>query len=211
MKLFLASYRFGAHADRLVELTGPPGRIAVVANAADAWPPSARSSAVDSELRGLRGLGFDPYELDFRRFFGRSDALAAELDSVDALWVRGGNTFVLRSQLARAGAEAAIVSRVESDRLTFAGYSAGACIAAPSLTGVEAADDPAEVHAVGGVVEWSGLGLVGRAIVPHVDSPLDEAGAAQVMIERYTRDEVPFAPLNDDQAIVVDGDRYERI
>ncbi|NEW36982.1 peptidase, partial [Nocardia cyriacigeorgica] len=38
MRLFLASYRFGAHYDRLAALAGAPGRVAVIGNACDAWP-----------------------------------------------------------------------------------------------------------------------------------------------------------------------------
>lgn len=37
MRLFLSSYRFGAHYDRLAALVGTPGRVAVVPNACDAW------------------------------------------------------------------------------------------------------------------------------------------------------------------------------
>ncbi|AYJ50706.1 peptidase [Rhodococcus sp. P1Y] len=212
MKLFLASYRFGAHADEFVSLTSGPGRVAVVANAADGWPPAARSSAVLSEIRGLRDLGFDPFELDLRAFVDRPADLDAVLDSVPTLWVRGGNTFVLASRLEQCGAGDAISSRVRGGSLVFAGYSAGACIAQTSLHGIELADDPAEVRiATGGEVTGNGLGLVDLAFVPHYRSILDDLGAGPSMVAGYERDNVPHVTLTDEQVYLVDSDRAERI
>ncbi|MCC8929882.1 Type 1 glutamine amidotransferase-like domain-containing protein [Rhodococcus sp. I2R] len=211
MKLFLASYRFGVHVARFVALTRDRPRVAVIANAADAWPAAARDSALASEMTGLRRLGLDPFELDLRQFRGRPDELATELDSAGTLWVRGGNTFVLRSQLARCGAEDPIVSRVRDGDLVFAGYSAGACVASPTLRGVETADDPADVEAVGGDVVWSGLGLIDTAVVPHYGSILDDTDAARSMVARFEREQIDHLTLTDEQVIVVDGDRFERI
>ncbi|WP_338886082.1 Type 1 glutamine amidotransferase-like domain-containing protein [Rhodococcus sovatensis] len=212
MKLFLASYRFGAHADEFVSLTSGPGRVAVIANAADSWPEAARLSAVTSELHGLRELGYEPKELDLRNFVGRTAALEAELDSVDTVWLRGGNTFVLRSRLHQCGADEALVSRVRDSSLVFAGYSAGACVASASLRGIEAADDPTEVTpTTGEPTLWTGLGLVDIAFVPHFRSILDEHDVGDTMVERYHRDGVEHLTLDDDQVYVVDGDRRGRI
>ncbi|WP_037162374.1 Type 1 glutamine amidotransferase-like domain-containing protein [Rhodococcoides fascians] len=212
MKLFLASYRFGAHVDEFLALTSGPGRVAVIANAADAWPASARQSAVVSELRSLSELGYVAEELDLRRFRTDRDALRRELDAVDTVWIRGGNTFVLQARLEIAGADGEITSRVRDGSLVFAGYSAGACIASPSLRGVEAADDPAEVEAAAGrTASWIGLGLTDHSFVPHFGSILDEDGAAQAMVSVFERENVPYLTLTDEQVVVVDGDRFERL
>lgn len=209
MKLFLASYRFGAHTSEFAALTGGSGPVAVIANATDSWPAAARESALTSELRGLRELGYEPEELDLRQFDGRPADLATRLDAVDAVWIRGGNTFVLRAQLRLGGADDAVVSRVREGRLVFAGYSAGACIASPSLRGVEAADDPSDV--TDRKVMWDGLGLVDLAFVPHFGSILDDAGAGPAMVDRFEREQVPYLTLTDEQVFVVDGERAERI
>lgn len=212
MKLFLASYRFGAHVDEFLALTSGPGRIAVIANAADAWPAAARASAVMSELRDLRGLGYEPHELDLRDFVGRPSALADELDGVDTLWIRGGNTFVLEAQMERCDAGDAITSRVRGGSLVYAGYSAGACVAQESLSGIEAADDPADVAATTAwPVPWTGLGLIDIAFVPHFRSVLDEGGVGDQMVARYAREDVTHMTLTDEQVYVVDGERAERI
>ena len=53
-----------------------------------------------------------------------------------------GNTFVLRAQLARSGADRVIEMLVRSGVVAYAGYSAGACLATPTLIGLDASDDP---------------------------------------------------------------------
>lgn len=216
MKLFLASYRFGAHAEEFVAMASGTTRVGVIANAADGWPSSARESAVTSEIRAFRELGFEARELDLRLFDGSAphsdSALNSALDSVDIVWVRGGNTFVLMSQLKRCGAVAEITDRVREGALLYAGYSAGTCVAQRSLRGIEAADDPDDVRTTtGSAVPWEGLGLVDVAFVPHFRSILDEDGAGERMVARYERDETAYLTLTDEQVYLVDGDRRERI
>ncbi|MGW0042495.1 Type 1 glutamine amidotransferase-like domain-containing protein [Rhodococcus sp. NPDC003348] len=207
MRLFLASYRFGADPDRLLRLVGRPGRVAVIANAADSWG-SARKSAVVSDLVPLRRLGFDPREVDLRKFVGAPDRLRAELSRHDLVWVRGGNTFVLRAQFARSGADEVLTDLLREDALVYAGYSAGACVLTPSLRGLERVDDPAEVASACGVpVIWDGLGLVDHAIVPHYRSPgytATESALIEEIADGYRRDGVKHRTLTDDEVIVVD-------
>lgn len=204
MRLFLSSYRFGTDPDAFVRL-GVPGRIAVIANAADAWPASARAAAVTSEMGPLRSLGFEPEEVDLRDHLDDPDSLRQRLSGFTSVWVRGGNTFVLRAQLARSGGDAVLTELVHSNRLVYGGYSAGACVATPSLRGIEFSDDPDEVAATCGVpVVWDGLGWVGHAIVPHAgDSLLGDDGIQRTL--QYLREHgVEHVALTDDDAIVVD-------
>lgn len=206
MKLFLSSYRFGGHSDAFVELTGPPSDVAVIANASDAWPMSARRSSIGSEFGPLRALGYRPAELDLRDYVGRPAAFERALDGFGAVWVRGGNTFVLRAQLARSGADEILAERVRSGSIVYGGYSAGACVAAPSLIGVEDADDPGEVRPATGVDPvWTGLGLVDFSIVPHLNSVLDENDSSHATMQRLRRDGIDCHGLTDEQAIVVDA------
>ncbi|MEH6797213.1 MAG: Type 1 glutamine amidotransferase-like domain-containing protein [Rhodococcus sp. (in: high G+C Gram-positive bacteria)] len=211
MKLFLSSYRFGGHADAFVELTGPPSDLAVIANAADAWPAAARESSLRSEFGPLRALGYRPAELDLRHYVNRPAAFERALDGFGAVWVRGGNTFVLRAQLARSGADEILSERIRDDSLVYGGYSAGACVAAPSLAGVEDADDPDEVRPATGVDPvWSGLDLVTFSMVPHLNSILDENDSGSATLQRLHSAGIACHGLTDDQAIVVDesGTRF---
>lgn len=210
MRLFLSSYRFGAHYDRFAALAGEPGRVAVIPNACDAWP-SAWAGAVTSDLAPLRRLGFRPEVVDLRDYVGRTGDLERELRGYPLMWVRGGNTFVLRAQFARSGADLVLRELLSQDLLVYAGYSAGACLLTPDLHGIEAADDPAEVLPACGIeTRWDGLGLVDHRIVPHVNSPgTDPDGACDRIAEHYRAEGIAHWALTDDDAVVVDGDRVE--
>lgn len=207
MKLFLASYRFGDHHTRFAELVGPGARIAVIAAAADAWPAAARASAVTSELTPLRRAGYDAEELDIRDYAPSPDSLEHALRTFDCVWVRGGNTFVLRAQLARTGADDVLERLVRNGDLAYAGYSAGAAVATPTLTGLDVTDDPSDVLATCGIeTVWTGLGLVDFAIVPHGGgSVLEDPAATARTIAVLTAAQIPFRVLSDQQVVVVDG------
>lgn len=209
MRLFLSSYRFGAHYDRLAALVGEPGRVALIPNACDAWP-EAWQAAVTSDMVPLRKLGYTPETVDLRDFVDDSAELARTLAAYPLVWVRGGNTFVLRAQFARSGADLVLPELLAADALVYAGYSAGACVMTPDLHGIEAVDDPAEVAPACGIEPvWDGLGLVDRRIVPHVDSPTDPTGECGQLAESYRAAGIAHWALTDDDAIVVDGDRTE--
>ncbi|WP_216901372.1 Type 1 glutamine amidotransferase-like domain-containing protein [Nocardia alni] len=210
MRLFLSSYRFGAHYDRFAALVGEPGPVAVIPNACDSWP-AAWAGAVASDLTPLRRAGFRPDVLDLREYIGRTAELEKALRAYPLVWVRGGNTFVLRAQFARSGADLVLPELLADDALAYAGYSAGACLLTPDLHGIEAADDPAEVLPTCGIEsQWDGLGLVDRPIVPHVASPAtDPDGICDRLAEHLRTEGIPHWALTDEDAIVVDGDHTE--
>ncbi|GAA5080474.1 Type 1 glutamine amidotransferase-like domain-containing protein [Nocardia iowensis] len=209
MRLFLSSYRFGAHYDRLAALVGEPGRVALIPNACDSWP-DVWESAVTSDVVPLRKLGYAPETVDLRDFIGCPAELERTLASFPMVWVRGGNTFVLRAQFARSGADLVLPRLLAADALVYAGYSAGACVMTPDLHGLESADDPAEVVSTCGIEpRWDGLGLVDRRIVPHIDSPTDPVGQGDLLAEFYRAEGIAHWALTDNDAIVVDGDRTE--
>lgn len=206
MRLFLASYRFGRHYDVFAELAGAPGPIAVIANACDSWR-AGRAAAVTSELVPLRKLGFTPHEVDLREYLGRPYELRHTLSRFPVLWVRGGNTFVLRAQFARSGADTVIPELLAADSLLYAGYSAGACLLAPNLRGLESADDPGEVLPTCGIDPVrEGLGIIDRPIVPHVDSPTDPDGTGNALAAHFRATGTAHWALTDADVVVRKGD-----
>lgn len=209
MRLYLSSFRIGDHADRLVQLAGGRLTAAVIANACDGQPAPARSEAVALELQALGELGFDGRELDLRDFTGRGLALRTELAAVGVVWVRGGNVFTLRQAIWRADGDAVIRDLVAADAVVYAGYSAGACVLAPSLAGLERCDDAGEVQRLyGEPARFDGLAVLDRAVVPHLATPAhpESATLEQVAIG-YQHEGVPYIGLRDGQVYVVDGDQ----
>jgi dipeptidase E len=208
VRLYLSSFRLGDHPEQLVRLAGPGARVAVVANAIDMAPADIRRDGVQRELDDLVGLGLRPHELDLRGVAGAGDVEAA-LTDVDAVWVRGGNSFVLRVAMRRSGADEVLVDSVRRDALVYAGYSAGPCVLAPSLRGLDLVDPVEDVERVwpGAEPVWDGLGVLDRAFVPHWSSPgHPETELIDRVVQHYDGAGTPYWKLRDGQVLVVDGD-----
>jgi dipeptidase E len=208
MRLYLSSFRLGDHPEHLVALVGDAGRRAVViANAMDVAPAGVRRSWVERELADLAGLGFDAAELDLRDYFPGRQRLRADLRGVGLAWLCGGNTFALRYALWRSGGDAVFRDLLAADALVYAGYSAGACVLAPSLRGLELVDDAGAVRRTYGAEPvWDGLGVLSEAFVPHYQSPgHPETEAIDLVVARYRAEGVAYRTLRDGQALVVNG------
>lgn len=209
MRLYLSSFRIGDHPGKLLSLSGGPCSAAVIANAMDAKPDDERRTGVEREVTALTALGMQATELDLRHYMDRPGmAVAAELTRYDMVWVRGGNVFVLRRALELSGADAALTEMVRADSLVYAGYSAGPCVLAPSLRGLDHCDDPSDVeHAYGVPAIRDGLGVLDFAFVPHVNSPNHpETEALNEVAARYQADGVAHRTLRDGEVLVMDGD-----
>jgi dipeptidase E len=201
VKLYLSSFRLGDHPEHLVAMLPPKARIAVVCNAIDSEEPVVREQKVVAEHRWLVELGLRPEEIDLRDF--APEDLRPRLAEFDGLWVRGGNVFVLRVAMARSGADRILPELIGSGQLVYAGYSAGGCVLAPSLRGLELCDDVSDVDDV----VWDGLGVLDEAFVPHLNSPgHPETELIEKVRDLYERTAVPYVALSDGQALVIDGE-----
>jgi len=201
VKLYLSSFRLGDHPEHFVAMLPPKARIAVVCNAIDLEEPVLREEKVAVEHRWLVELGLRPEEVDLRDF--TAESLGARLAGFDGMWVRGGNVFVLRAAMARSGADQLLPGLIRSEQLVYGGYSAGCCVLSPSLRGLELCDD---VSVVDDVV-WDGLHLIDEAFVPHLNSPgHPETELVEKVRDLYERTAVPYLPLTDGQALLIDGE-----
>ena len=203
--MLLCSYRLAPHGEALRALSSGP-RAAVVPNAGDQWPVSPERR--DREISELITAGFDASILDLRDYFGEPDQLGAEVAGLDLVWVPGGNTFVLARAMAASGFGDAACERIRAGSLTYAGYSAGACVAGADLRGIDAMDDP-HVIPPGYDPSWptDTLGLLPWRIVPHWRSVHPETDVADAAVEQLLAAHVPFQTLQDGQALLVNNDR----
>jgi dipeptidase E len=210
MRLYLASHRTGDSYPELVRMAGPGGRVGVISNAVDFIPAADRQAYarnVFDPIADFRDRGLDAYDLDLRAHFRRPQALLAELERTDLVWAVGGNAFLLRRAMRQSGFDAIAPGLVWAGRLAYGGWSAGACVAAPSLRGLELMDDPA-VLAEGYDPEpvWEGLGLIDAAIVPHYRSEHAEAEAAERAAAWMTANGVPHRTLRDGDVLIQNGE-----
>ena len=209
MRLYLSSFKLGNQPDRLVSLIGSGKAVAVIMNALDNFAGD-RAHWLAGQADALAGLGFAAAELDLRHYFDRPGELASALQRVDAVWISGGNAFLLRSAMRRSGFDEAIRMLLAAHKIVYAGFSAAVCCAGPTLRGVELLDDPQAVgKTYGTAVVWEGLELIDRNIVVHYKSEHRDAPGADKQVQ-YCRDhDIAYTPIRDGEAFVVDGGRTE--
>lgn len=86
----------------------------------------------------------------------------------------------------------------------YAGWSAGAGMASPTLRYFDLLDDTSEAPEV----IWEGLGLTDVVVVPHID--LDEfAEGMKEINHRLTEDGFATVPLTEAKALLIDGDTQQ--
>ena len=169
-----------------------------------------RSASISEELDRLRGIGLIPVEIDLRKYFGKTKELKQTLMNFNLVWVRGGNTFVLRRALKMSGADEIIRELLEKDAMVYGGYSAGICILTPTLRGLELVDDADFVpDGYDSEIIWDGLGIVPYSIAPHYKSDHPESPAIDNTVEYFKEKNMPFKTLRDGEAIVIDGDKEQ--
>jgi dipeptidase E len=205
VKLYLSSYRIGDDRNVLRDLVGHTGRAALVFNACDVYGAN-RLARWGREAADIQSLGFESEELDLRSYFDDFDGLRARIDAIDLLWVVGGNTFVLAKAMTRARFKEAVLQPVRADRLVYAGYSAGACVAGPDLSGIDLMDEPdALPEGYPDDVHPTTLGWVPWRIVPHWRSQHPESPAAELAAAYLSDAKLDFKTVSDGSALVVEG------
>ncbi len=208
MRLYLSSFGVGDHPEHLTAMVGHSARAGVIANAMDEASAADRSEAVRRQVAALTGLGINAVELDLREYVGNAGAaerLHGEMSGFQLVWLCGGNVFMLRHALWRGGADTLFCDLLAADALVYGGYSAGVCVLAPSLRGLETVDDAAAVTRIYGEdTVWEGLGVLDYAIVPHCQSPEHPENAElERVADRYKAKGIPHRTLRDGQALVV--------
>lgn len=212
MRLFLSSQDLGNHADVAFEMCGPGKRVACILNAQDDVSIEERTDKLTRKRAMFEEAGFSFEELDLRKYFGKQAELKTKLKEFDLIWGNGGNTFILRRAMAASGFNSLIKEMLSNDDIMYGGSSAGSCVCAPSLRGIDRGDRPHPDAVPKGYpnkeIIWEGLGLVPFMVVPHCDQDwfiesADESVAALKALG------VEYVPLNDGEVVTVNGSTKE--
>lgn len=202
MKLFLSSSRLGDDPDRFSDLLGSEAPVACVPNALDVLDASIRDKVILRGMADLHDAGCAPVIVDLRPHYDQG-TLEAAFSGIGACFVAGGNVFVLRRAMRQAGLDTLLRARSSDPDFLYAGYSAGACVAGPSLDGLHLVDDPeAVVEGCHGETIWSGLGLVDYTIIPHYDSEHPESQAMNEVVRYCAAKKLKHRTLRDGEVIV---------
>ena len=204
MKLYLSSYHIGNSPEKLKEMVGENKRAAIIHNALDFATDFERlEKSKKDEANDLKSLGFEPEELDLRNYFGKPNELREKLKGFGLVWVRGGNTFVLRRAMKESGFDEIIKEYIGKDTLVYAGYSAGVCVVTPTLKGLELVDDPNSIpESYKNEIIWEGLGLINYSFAPHYKSDHPESAAVSKEVEYSIENKIPFIALHDGEVLI---------
>jgi len=206
VKLYLSSYGLGNEPEALQRLVNSNNVAAVICNAQDSTSYEERAERVQRGLDEMMSLGFSPEELDLRDYFNDRGKLPSELAKYGLLWIRGGNSFVLRRAMKQSGFDKAIEPLVTSEAIVYAGYSAGTCVAAPTLHGLELVDDPHDIpKGYDKDIVWNGLHFISKSVAPHYRSDHPEAAAIEQTVEYFEKHHIDYLTLRDGEAMVVNG------
>ena len=199
MKFYLSSYKVGSESHKLIGLVPKSlSTIGYVPNALDfvGVDLKRRESELESDLSDLRNAGLNVEILDLREYFNGS-SLDAKIDTLGGVWVRGGNTFVLRQAMMLSGFDEAIRTRIARD-FFYGGYSAGCCVLSPSLAAYQIVDDPKNFpYTECQKTIWEGLGLIDYAFLPHYDSDHFESADIEKELKNCIAKKIPFKAFRD--------------
>ena len=207
MKLYLSSYKLGdqAHVMREWAQTHKCNKIALIINAGDAYNVTAEERAAKRRRQQelLATVGFSAVIFDLRDYFGKPKELEKALAGFRAFFVVGGNTFVLRQAMKLSGFDKYLLSLKGKTEYFYGGWSAGICVLAQTLRGIDLVDDP-KVNLYGIDTIWDGLGILEYTPVPHFQSDHPESAGATKTAAYMKKHEITHMTLRDGDVIVAD-------
>jgi dipeptidase E len=210
MRLFLASQDFGNHVDRLKELVGNNKKVLLIQNPKDYYDQAGRDASTAKWMSAFHQNGFEPTELDLRKYFKNSKLrLFVDEYAPGLVYVSGGNTFILRRAMRQSGFDKILQNDLNSDQYVYGGCSAGSIVVGPSLEGYETGDDPGcAPPGYEPEIIWDCLDIIDERIIPHVDTDW-YSEPAQKHKEYFDEKNWSYIMLNDSDVLVIDGDKKE--
>jgi dipeptidase E len=163
MKLYLSSVGI-PDTRAFLKLFGKhtPRTAAIIPTAWHSYPTEKSAPFIAATSAEFTKMGFTYKYVDLKDFDGKKDELRAKLSDFSALWVLGGNTFLLNYWMRQSGFDE-IIRGLLANGTVYGGESAGAVVAGKTLHGIELLDNPADAPEV----LWEGLNLVDYGVIPH--------------------------------------------
>jgi len=206
MKLYLSSYRLGNHASILKELLEPSGgKVALIPNAGDyRADDNVTAEKIRSYCELFKDIGIETIVSDLRQYFGKQDKFVRDFESFRAFFATGGNVFVLRQAMHLSGFDQFLLSLKDRDDYLYGGWSAGMCVLAKNLKGIELCDSPS-ANPYDYETMWDGIGLLDYLPVPHYESePHPEAHLMYDVVAYLEKNKLPYKTLRDGDVIIKD-------
>ncbi len=205
--MYLSSYNLGDYTDKLKEMIPANNKVGYIGNALDSSvvDPVRKADRLNRNMQELNELGFDCFDLDLKKYFGKEDALRELVDTLGTIWVSGGNVFVLRQAFKLSGFDNILLELNKQDDFLYGGYSAGICILGPTLDGYHIVDDATETPYEGwDEVLWDGLGIIDYTFLPHFESDHPESEAIGKSLEYCKEKALSYKTIRDGEVIIVE-------
>lgn len=207
MKFYLSSYKVGNETDKLKTLIPANNKkTAYISNALDfSNDAERRKQSEQSDIEQLKPFGLDVELFDLRDYFGKKTELEKKIAEFGVIWVRGGNCFVLRQAMKLSRLDDILKDLLKKEDILYGGYSAGVCVLAPTLKGMELVDDPnVKPYDTQKETIWDGVGILDYTIVPHYKSDHPESRKVDETVEYMEKNKIPFKPLKDGEVIIIE-------
>lgn len=207
MKYYLSSFKFGNNINDLERLKPANNKIGHIVNARDAVGYDSKRAQKHQyeEIDFLNSIGFEAEALDLKNYFGKKEKLQQKLTELGAIWVSGGNTFVLRQAMCLSGFDKLFKELLRREGFLYGGYSAGVCILSETLKSIDQVDDPFNFpyNEISKPI-YKGLGVFNYSFMPHYNSDHPESADIDMEIKRCIDNKWLFKALRDGEVIIIE-------
>lgn len=203
MKLYLSSYKLGNKTEELKKwIKEHNNKICLIPNSRDIYPESERKTAgIQADVKDLTDLGFDVTIISLKDYFDKKEELLKRLEEFNAFYLIGGNVFALRQAMHLSGFDKYLETIRNNPNYLYAGYSAGICVLAKDMHGLDICDDP-NINPYGIETIWDGLGYFDYIFLPHYKSDHKETKLIDDSVEYCEKNNIKYKTLHDGDVII---------
>ena len=203
---YLSSYKLG-NARKVLKRLCPYGKIAYIPNALDftGADPDRRKSHIQEDIKDLTRLDLVTEVLDLRQYFDKPrKELQEKILDVGAIFISGGNVFVLRQAMYLSKLDQ-LLQNLKHPEFLYAGYSAGACVLSPTLRSYSIVDDSNDrpYDSIATTI-WTGLDLIPYQFLPHYDSDHPESADMDLEIAYCKNNRLIYRAVRDGEVLVIE-------
>lgn len=208
MHFYLSSYKLGNQTTKLQELLKATNKaIGYIPNSLDFTyaDPIKRQESIQADVADLEQYGVKVEILDLKNYFNKSNELEQKLQKLGGVYVRGGNTFVLRQAMKISGFDTLLLKLIPQQNFLYIAYSAGVCVLGPSLQPIAITDDPKDMP-YPEIKEqlWDGLGILPFIFEPHYKSDHPESASTDKEVEYCIENKILFQAYRDGEVLIME-------
>jgi dipeptidase E len=207
MKFYLSSFLLGKKGKDLARLMPSNKKMGYIPNACDYTNVDIkrRNEVNKSDMAELSKLGLSVEMLDLKDYFSKTDKLRKKIKKLGGVFVRGGNTFILRQAMKLSGFDVIFKELLKREDFLYSGYSAGICVLATDFGALKTVDDPTDKpYPELRKTIWKGLGYLDYMILPHYKSNHPESADIDKEVQFCKDNNLPFKTLRDGEVIIIE-------